>query len=403
MLDPLTPTRARTLLSPSPRVMVAAAATDCGESQAATLPWSDVHWPTLLQLSAHERADTQLHRLLRSAPAGGVPEDALAASLARSRVASFRAAELADAAALTCDALAEAGVEVLWLKGAAMAMQSPVGFGVRAMGDLDVLVEPARAPIARAALLAAGWRDGPRAPGYEAHHHAVPMVWRAGLRLELHTGVIPEPNPFARHSTTLWMSRGVPRRWEEREVRVLPPEWHVVHASVHWSWNHEGAVGSWQYLRDMHELASRIPSWGVVAEVAEELGAVRPVGWGLWSAATLADVPIDRQLIADLRGAPRSGVSGLTEREWVLRAFQSHAASPSVRWSRYWWRRAMGGLGDAGGRWPWVAGRDGSVPGPLDLERAPDADSEGDARVSRPGLLTRAASWQRHLARVLSA
>ena len=403
MLDPLTPTRARALLSPSPRVLLAAAASDGGASQAATLPWSDVHWPTLLQLSAHERADAQLHQLLRSAPPGGVPADALAASLARSRVASFRAAELADAAALTCDALREASVDVLWLKGAALAMQSPVGFGVRAMGDLDVLVEPGSAPMARAALLAAGWRDGPHAPGYEAHHHAVPMVWRAGLRLELHTGVIPEPNPFARNSTTLWMSRGVLRRWEEREVRVLSAEWHAVHASVHWSWNHEGAVGSWQYVRDMHELASRIPSWAAVAAHAEELGAARPVGWGLWSAATLADARIDQHVIADLRGAMRAGFGGLAEREWVLRAFQSPAASPSVRWSRYWWRRAMGGLGDAGGRWPWVAGRDAIQSGALDSDGEPDADSAGGAPATRPGLLTRAAGWQRHLARVLSA
>ena len=376
------------------------------------MPWNDVHWPTLLLLSSYERADGELHTLLRAAPPGVVPEDVLHATLMRSRVASFRAMELADAAAVTCDALSAAAIDVLWLKGAALAMQSPDGFAIRAMGDLDLLVEPEALAAARTALLAAGWQDGGDGAGYDAHHHAAPLVWRGGPRLELHTGVIPPPHPFVRDSAGMWLSRSVVCRWESRDVRVLPPEWHAVHVGVHWAWNHEGKVGSWQYLHDMHALVQAGVEWSGVKAAADEIRAARPLGWGLWSAAVLGNVRVDRRVIQELRGPSRAGLNGMAEREWVMRAFLHPAASPSVRWSRYWWRVAMGGLGDADMTWPWAAGRTAGSAMPVsaaEMASATDkagADRAGASEVSGPeggaGLLARIARWWRHLSHVLT-
>ncbi|MDZ7632667.1 MAG: hypothetical protein U5K74_15315 [Gemmatimonadaceae bacterium] len=98
MLAPLTPVTASALLSPSARVLVAAAAPDSGVGRAHVLPWSDVHWPTLLSLTSYERAEAQVFRLLRAAPDGAVPEDVHRAMQGMFRVAVFRSAELAEAA-----------------------------------------------------------------------------------------------------------------------------------------------------------------------------------------------------------------------------------------------------------------------------------------------------------------
>lgn len=398
MLARLTPRTATALLSPSARVLVAAASRGAGTDQAASLPWSDVHWPTLVALTSFERAESQVFRLLRAAPVGAVPDDVQRTVQGVYRVAVFRSAELADAAGIAADALDAAGLDVLWLKGAALAMQSTDDFSVRSMGDLDLLVPPGQHGAARDALRQAGWTDGVGAASYVDHHHDAPMLWRGGIRLELHSALFPPGHPFADDAAEVWLGRGVDVVWAGRRARVLSTAWHIVHASVHWTWSHEGEVGSWQYLHDMHRLsagwAAGGSEWSDVVRHAASIGASIPVGWGLWAAERLAGLPVREEVLARLQGplGPIGGLlRGVVEREWVLRSFHSPAASPSVAWSRFWWRRAMGGLGDRSQAWPWLLGRAGSA--------AQDAaQASGAASAGR-----RVRGWRRHLARVFGS
>jgi Uncharacterised nucleotidyltransferase len=390
LLSPLTARSARALLSPSARVLAAAAERDCGVAHARELPWSDVHWPTLIALTSFERAESQVFRLVRAAPDGAVPEDAMAALQRLYRVAAFRSAELSDAAGVACDVLQRNGIRALWLKGAALAMQSADEFSLRSMGDLDVLVAPGEHSAARAALAAAGWH-GAADQSYAAHHHDAPLFWRAGIRLELHSGLIPPGHPFADGSAEDWIGRGVSRQWGTRTVTVLPGFWHLVHTSVHWAWSHEGAIGTWQYLHDLlwltRDWAADSPEWTELSWAAADIGAQRPVGWGLWTGSRLCDARIDEAVVEQLRGGTR-GLAGVAERAWVLRALHTPMASPSVAWSRYWWRKAMRGLGDADEAWPWTAGRTAISAEPGEMETVP-----------RQG--TSVAQWRRHLGRVL--
>ena len=394
MLEPLTPARAHALLSPSARVLVAAADADGGVSRASALPWCDVHWPTLISLTSFERAERQVFRLMQAAPVDDVPDDVLHAMQGIHRVSVFRAGELSSAAGIAADAFRAAGLTVLWLKGAALAMQSADEFGARSMGDLDVLVAPSQLAASRAALRSVGWRDGVADGSYEGHHHDSPLFWHGGIRLELHTGLFPPGNPFPDESADVWLGRSRSHQWGDREVRVLPLPWHVVHASVHWAWNHEGAVGSWQYLYDLRCLTGgwncSSPMWSDVARHADTIRATAPVGWALWTGLQLGSAGnLDENVIAALRG-PRRALTGIAEREWVLRAFHSPSASPSVQWSRYWWQHAMHGLGSARQEWPWTAGR-AMPPVTLDAAAVRGQTTPGAA-------LTK---WRRHLARVL--
>lgn len=394
MLPLLTPERARALLSPSVRVLVASADDECGVAHAHVLPWHDVHWPTLVSLTSFERAEAQVFRLLSAAPEREVPDDVVKSLQSLSRVAAFRAAEFADAAGAAADAFRDAGLTALWLKGAALAMQSAEGFALRGMGDLDVLVTTAELAIARASLKSVGWRDGVPGESYAGHHHDAPLFWRGGIRLELHTALFPPGNPFPAEAAETWIGRGRVQAWSNRQVLVLPLPWHLVHASVHWAWNHEGAVGTWQFLHDIRRLtAGLLPGsdvWDQVESHARTIDAALPTGWALWAYSILGySSSVDRVLVSSLRGADRR-LLGFVEREWILRAFFSPAASPSVRWSRYWWRRAMGGLGDAGEKWPWTAGR------------APLSEVEQSIPEGRPTRAVEAAAkWRRHLSRVL--
>ncbi|MES3034163.1 MAG: nucleotidyltransferase family protein [Gemmatimonadota bacterium] len=386
----LTPSAAQALLSPSARVLLASARPD--PATIGALPWADVHWPTLVSLMAYERAEGPVYRLMLAAPYGVVPDDVLVAAQGLDRVARFRAAELSDAAASACDVLHGAGITALWLKGAALAMQSPAGFAVRNMGDLDLLVAPSEIEQARQALARAGWSSGLGA-GYDAHHHEAPMLRPGGLRLELHSGLFPPGHPFAADSASTWLARGEMVHWGTRPVLVLPKVWHVVHASAHWAWSHEGTVGTWQYLHDVARLtegwSADGPEWASVVQSAELIWAAMPVGWATWTASRLGGSAVSEAVVGRLRGAA-GPLGGLAERQWVLAALHSPAGSPSVRWSRFWWRQAMRGLGDDGGRWPWAAGRGAALASP-----------ETPATVVPGGVVARVQRWQRHLGRML--
>lgn len=396
MVKPLTSARACALLSPSARIVAASADADGGVARAGSLPWNDVHWPTLVALASFERAEAQVFSLLRHAPHGLVPDDVVRAMQAICRVAVFRAAELSDAAGVAVDAMLQAGIQALWLKGAALAMQSAEGFALRSMGDMDLLVTPAQVFAAQAALRAAGWSDDGADGSYAGHHHEAPLFWRGANRIELHTGLFPPGHPFTDGSADEWIARGTPIKWAGRDVLVLPAAWHVVHASVHWAWSHEGAVGSWQYLYDVRRLTGNWKAesgvWGAVRDHAERLRASRPAGWGLWTASRLGDLrDMDEAVVERLRGA-RSLLRGVAEREWVLRAFHSPMSSPSVAWSRFWWRKAMGGLGDDDRSWPWAAGR-----------TAVAASGAVATEASAHGARAAMTKWRLHLGRVLNA
>ena len=397
MLDALTVQSARALLSPSARLLIAAAMPG-GVSTITGTDWRDVHWPTLLALAAYERAESQVDSLLRKAPGGAVPDEVLQSLRARLRVAQFRSAELAESAADVGHALDATGVEGLWLKGAALAFRSPHGFAVRAMGDMDVLVSSEAHAGLRDRLYASGWRDAPAADGYDRHHHGVPLR-RGGATLELHGEIFPPGHPFAASDAGAWLRRAETITHPGGRSLVLPVEWHLVHSAVHWAWSHEGAVGSWQFLHDAALLtegwASDGPEWASVVRHATALGAHAPAGWALWASAQLTGSAVPDAVVAALRGSARQ-FDGVAERAWTLRAFHSPMASPSVRWSRLWWRYAMRGLGSRDRAWPWRLGRLTS--------RDDRAESGPTERIGLSRALgTRLQRWRRHLVRVLDS
>ena len=349
MLAPLTPIAARALLSPSARVLLTAALGEHSAASVAALPWGHVHWPTLVSLALHERAETHLTSLLQQAPPGVVPTDVLQAMAGIARVARFRSSELAAAAGVAVDALA-----------------------------------------------AAGWADSGPGERYEAHHHDAPMRWRGGLRLELHTGLFPPGHPFTPCSVNDWLTRAMAIRWEGRDVLVLQPAWHLTHASVHWAWSHEGEVGTWQYVHDTCVLSESVRAsdagWASVQRASAELGAGAPVGWALWFAQMMGSLD-SAALFTDERSGTAGLLGGLLEREWIVRAWYSPSASPSVKWSRFWWRRSMNGLGSRQRAWPWRLGR-------IVAPALTSSDSKTGNIGQRPSVVM-VRRWRRHLARVL--
>lgn len=344
------------LLAPSARLVVASVRDGAGHEPPR---WDAVAPATLLALASHERCERALLALAERAPAGAVPPALLDGLRQRARVAGFRALGLGEGAEAALDALDRAGISAVWLKGAGLALaHGDDGFLQRPMGDIDLLVHREQLPDAARALEQAGWQSGGGADAYmSAHHHLAPFRWRGDplVRLELHHAVWAPGHPFPAVGPDEWVAAARTVVWRGRRVPVPSSAWALAHAGAHWAWSHEGAVGSWQWLRDVVALAPQL-SLAELDGAARRLGVVRPVGWALRVASLVGVLPAALEPATAWRGRLPIGMSGVAERQWILRAFAAGASTPGVAWDRWWWRRAMGGLGDATRAWPWAVG-----------------------------------------------
>lgn len=185
-------------------------------------------------------------------------------------------------------ALADLGVPVVLLKGAAyVAAGLPAARG-RMFGDIDVLVPRAALNRAEAALMLHGWSSGAVDPYDDRYyrrwmHELPPMVnQRRGTVIDLHHGILPDTarnRPPA--AALLEASLPVP----ESCFRVFAPCDMVIHSAVHLF--HEGELQNG--LRDMFDLDGLIDNfararpefWDELAERARVLDSVWPLQFAL--------------------------------------------------------------------------------------------------------------------------
>src|SRR5689334_7261332 len=152
------------------------------------------NWQRLLQVASNANAVIALREHLELA-AEAVPIDVMrsVAILALDRQFRMRCLEKRLDEALV--ALNQAGIEVLLLKGAALACTLYGAFTARPMRDIDLLVRRERGDEARDVMLQLDWENDPELPGdvsYGSHHHLPPLrdLRGSGLRLEIHRGLL---------------------------------------------------------------------------------------------------------------------------------------------------------------------------------------------------------------------
>jgi hypothetical protein len=242
----------RPRLSAEARLVYRTADATLGDAEVVGLLAEVRDWPRLLHLAGREVAQLALWRSVNKDPRP-MPREEHAALLQGAMQLDLRMQQLAHRAHQSTDALAAAGVRCLLLKGAALGAASDASFRARPMTDVDVLVQRADVERAQAALLGAGWKVTTH-PVYlemlkDAHHlpHFVDDAL-PGLRLELHVSLMPDDHPFAFDETLLW-----------RDARPAPPpfdgalvpsaEHLLLHACVHFAWQHTLAFGAWRTFR----------------------------------------------------------------------------------------------------------------------------------------------------------
>ncbi len=207
---------------------------------------------------------------------------------------------------------AEAQVDLLVLKGAALAETVYPRPSLRRFGDLDVLVRRADTGRARAVLEALGyivdplaWEDLGR--GRDCQVNFFNHTDRASVVVELHTELINNDLFFGQFHVD---DRGL---WERARsvclvgeaARTLGPEDQILHLCLHLAGHYLAAP---QSLRDIAQVCSvsRV-DWTLFIRLAQKAGAATVCFAGLFAAARLLETPVPPAVLDALAPRPARG------------------------------------------------------------------------------------------------
>lgn len=359
----------------------------------------EIDWQRLLVLTVQQRAASVLWPQLAALPAGRVPAEFGRALQQHAMIAEFRQRHLAARLHAVLAELDAAGIRVLLLKGAALALTLYRDLVDRPMGDIDLLVDAVDALRAETLLRTTGWRQSGSdacAGFYEQHHHGMPLESAdgAGIGLEIHTDLLPPGHPFRLRPAELWAA-AVPVGCAERRAFALRPAHALLHAATHFVWSHMAATGAWRTFRDVHAFVRcGAIDWTGFAELALQTRAASCCYWTLRLARELSGAPVPHAVLHRLRPPLSRPLETGLFRHFATGLFPTGARCPSVRLSQWLWSAAIRPNRSGHGRSrPWQRP---DIPAGV----VGDAPVRGWRRVATH--LERAPLWSRYLRSVLA-
>ncbi len=174
-------------------------------------------------------------------------------------------------------------IPVLLLKGAALALAVYENPALRPLGDLDLLVRPADADAALAALAGLGYRPQQHepAPGSIRTYENEIMLGREGAPapLELHWGLFDSPH-YQSHLLIEWFWQTArPVRIGDTVAQVLGPEAQTLHLCGHLLLHHS-VEARLLWLHDIAEVIGRYQEeidWPTLLEQARACDLLMPL------------------------------------------------------------------------------------------------------------------------------
>lgn len=221
-------------------------------------------------------------------------------------------------------AAADAGVDVMALKGARLATDFYRTPALRPMSDLDLLVRPHHVESFRAVLRSRGYAEVPAGPSYvdvgqldeQSREHCW-FIRRPDLEILIEFRVTPFELAVGRLTDFdgayhALMAHETARVWERSSVgpegvRLMAPEDLLFHVATHMAAKHLHFRLIW--LVDLARIAAASSiDWHVLARMAGDLRVVTPVCAALDAARRYAAAPITDHALALVRGGgARSG------------------------------------------------------------------------------------------------
>lgn len=321
----------------------------------------NLNWPRVLYLAQRERATAILWQRLLQTAVAQVPRDLAAQWQKLAMVSEFHMAQLERLLRDALDLLARKGIDVLLLKGSALAYTAYGSFAERPMGDLDLLVRPEQAEEAWTLLQGRGWTwpsaQWPRAR-YATHQHLPPLASSRGgdAILEVHAELLPGGHPFDWPVDTVWAAARR-LRMGGREIAVPHPLHQLLHVCLHFAWSHEMQWGAWRMLRDVEVLARRGDlAWPRFVQLARETRAATCCFWTLRLARNLVAAAIPDDVLQALRPPRPEFVLKRLEYHYLRHLFAAERTCPSKMLSNALWELGIApGWSRHGSARPWHA------------------------------------------------
>ena len=320
-------------------------------------------WQRLLRLASDENALIALRDFLRTAETETIPVAVNRQLAILSLDREFHMRRLRERVEQVLIALNGAEIDVLLLKGGALAATVYGSFDARLMRDIDLLVRPEEAGRVRTLMRSLGWADDPELPGdasYNSHHHLPPLrdPKASGLRLEIHRSVLPAGHPFRFTEDEIWQSA---RRIHvgAGHALVMHPAHHAVHIAIHFAWSHMMKSGAWNAFRDLDALrTAHVLDWSRFTAIATRWGASSCSYWTLKLASDLSGLVVPEHVTRALRPRGFELMRRPLARHF-LNVLTRRPACPSVRLNQLLWYLAMRPLRDGHGNVrPWLVSRD---------------------------------------------
>jgi hypothetical protein len=371
---------------PEARLLLATAGGPGVDELIVRLAAGPIDWTLFLQLAAAERAEAivsaRLARLGVAVPAT-IRRD-LKSMAIRS---DLRMTTLSHRLDQTVSALANAGIPVVLLKGAALGRTAYGSLPRRPMLDLDLLIPEDRRREARAVALATDWVPTEfehQVEFYQGHYHLAPLRDGLGLsfNLELHTALFAPGHPFDWPVRSLW-ERSLPL--EGSPARVPAPEDLLLHIVLHFSWSHLTRFGPWRTFRDVRVLTvDHGVDWDRFTVLARASRGASAAYWTLRLARLFAGVAIPAEVERALRPQLPTRLLPVLDRHFSGQWCALGAPCPSVRLERWLWRLAVRPNRSGHGRAvPWM--RDALFRDPLFPRVAESVDRKLVRHLSNSG------------------
>lgn len=321
-------------MSAESRLVFALAGIRDGGSRSTQLPggWG-LSWARVIAIAERERAIPILHDYAKTLPpdgSGNAPPAEQRSLLQRLTVENaLRMSHLEVRLHELVAVYAAAGIPVMLLKGAALAVTIYPSFVRRPMADLDLLIPSERAGEAWELATRSGWCKATSEqldPFYAVHHHLPTLEDRrgTGLGLEIHTALFPLDNPFRLDVGELW---GRARPVELCGHTAFVPHEHdmLLHLCTHFAWTHALLQAGWRTFRDIGTLdAAGAVDWEALPGLLRGTPAATCCYWTLRLGRTLAGLTVP-QAVLDALAPPLPGRAlEAIERYYVARLCPPH-------------------------------------------------------------------------------
>ncbi len=327
------------------QLLVLTAALPPSDTAMRRLLTAGIDWAKLCALAQHEKATSiVLRELWRLAPAAS---DAGTSELRQLATASVMQMLLLEQLLhQTLDVLAERGIAVMLLKGAALGYTAYPSFLDRPMGDLDILVPPHHAEQVWSLLQTRGW-TWPSArwarQRYTAHQHLPPLLQGpgGGARLEIHGDLLPVGHPFRLSTAAVW-ARAKQVLLNGRALTVPHPLHQLWHVCVHFAWSHEMQWGTWRTLRDVAAIVERGDvDWAEFVTLARDTRAGTCCFWTVRLTRRLLGAEVPDRVLASLRPPRPEWLLERIERHYVSNLLPSQDGCPSVPLAHRLWEAGI--------------------------------------------------------------